>query len=56
MIENCVVEITRGISGGSIPLDEPLAESGMDSLEAVELRAALSQAFNVDLPATLMYD
>ena len=35
---------------------QPFMEASLDSLAAVELRNALSESFNVELPATLAFD
>jgi myxalamid-type polyketide synthase MxaB len=40
----------------SIELDRPLAEIGLDSLLAVEVRSALGTALRCSLPATLLFD
>ena len=39
-----------------IPNDQPFMEAGLDSLGAVELRNGLSTRFNIDLPATVIFD
>ncbi|CAL6313896.1 unnamed protein product [Bathycoccus prasinos] len=36
--------------------DEPLVQSGIDSLGAIELRNSLSRITNIDLPSTLIFD
>ena len=55
-VEATVQQLALEISGREFAPDAPLADAGMDSLEAVELRQMLSDAFNLELPATLMYD
>jgi acyl transferase domain-containing protein/pimeloyl-ACP methyl ester carboxylesterase/acyl carrier protein len=42
--------------GNAIPVDQPLSDLGLDSLMAVELRAALSLRVGSTLPATLAFD
>ncbi len=53
-------EVVRHVLGfdaaQAIPDQQPLGDMGMDSLMAVELRNALSDAVAVPLPATLMFD
>lgn len=39
-----------------IPATEPLMSAGLDSLAAVELRDSLQAAFDVQLPATVIFD
>ncbi|KAK9834736.1 hypothetical protein WJX74_008822 [Apatococcus lobatus] len=48
--------IIRSVLGADIAPDQPLMQAGLDSLGAVELRSAMSQAFNVQLPATVAFD
>ncbi|MEP7121034.1 MAG: alpha/beta fold hydrolase [Byssovorax sp.] len=43
-------------SAGAVPIDRPLAELGLDSLTAVELRNTLGQRVGATLPATLAFD
>ena len=42
--------------GAAVSLDQPLMEAGLDSLGAVELRTALGAAFDLELPATVVFD
>jgi NAD(P)-dependent dehydrogenase (short-subunit alcohol dehydrogenase family)/acyl carrier protein len=45
-----------GASSGSVDLDEPLRDLGLDSLMAVELRNRLGAAVGRTLPATITFD
>ena len=49
-------QTVQGMLGCDIGLDQPLMEAGLDSLGAVELRNTISSQFNIDLPATVMFD
>ncbi|MFT4623579.1 MAG: acyl transferase domain-containing protein/NADPH:quinone reductase-like Zn-dependent oxidoreductase, partial [Myxococcota bacterium] len=49
-------EVARVLGLRVVPVDRPLAELGLDSLQAVELRNALSRVVGRRLPATLAFD
>jgi acyl transferase domain-containing protein/NADPH:quinone reductase-like Zn-dependent oxidoreductase/acyl carrier protein/NAD(P)-dependent dehydrogenase (short-subunit alcohol dehydrogenase family) len=51
-----VSETVRRVLGSEVSSDQPLMQTGMDSLGAVELRNALNSAFAVDLPPTVTFD
>jgi acyl carrier protein len=51
-----VLKIVQDVLGAHIMSDEPLVESGLDSLGAVELQTRLGHSFGLDLPATVVYD
>ena len=41
---------------GDVPMDQPLADLGMSSRDAVALAGELSRATGLDLPATLLWE
>lgn len=45
-----------GIAVGDVPMDQPLADLGMASRDAVVLAGELSRATGLDLPATLLWE
>lgn len=54
-----LVEVTAVVEqmlGKVIDPSQPLMEAGLDSLGAVELRTALGQRFNQELPGTVTFD
>eukprot|EP00775_Hariotina_reticulata_P007135 gene7135-7350_t len=55
-IQQQVNRAVAAVIGRQLDQDASLMESGLDSLGAVELRNALSAAFDLDLPATLTFD
>ena len=46
----------QSVLGQAVAAEAPLMEVGLDSLGALELRNALSQQFEVELPATFTFD
>ena len=44
------------VLGTDVSTDTPLMAAGVDSLGATELQRTLSEAFGVELPATLLFD
>lgn len=48
--------VTRLLGSDSIGQDEPLMAAGLDSLGATELVQSLQTAFDVSLPATMVFD
>jgi len=51
-----VLAVVRGVLGAEVAAAQPLAEAGLDSLGAVELRGALGARFGAVLPATVAFD
>jgi 3-oxoacyl-(acyl-carrier-protein) synthase/NADPH:quinone reductase-like Zn-dependent oxidoreductase/acyl carrier protein len=47
--------VVLGRDAATIPIRKPLADLGMDSLMAIDLRDALSRELGSDLPATLLF-
>src|SRR5262249_17242789 len=50
------VSSVLGVPAGSVAPDRPLADLGLDSLMAVELRNQLAALSGLRLPATLLFD
>jgi acyl carrier protein len=51
-----VSALVASVLGEPIEADAPLMDSGLDSLGAVELRNSLAASFNLQLPATVVFD
>lgn len=51
-----VASLVENLLGSPVALDQPLMEAGLDSLGAVELRNSLTNRFNIDLPASVIFD
>jgi len=51
-----VSETVTGVLGHEVPDNAPLMASGLDSLNAVELRNALESKLAAPLPPTLLFD
>ena len=51
-----VADAVASVLGGAVSPDASLMEVGLDSLGAVELRNALCQHFELELPATFTFD
>ncbi len=51
-----MLAVVRGVLGAEVAAAQPLAEAGLDSLGAVELRGALGARFGAELPATVAFD
>jgi len=56
-IESTVLDIIKSDLLPSVEsLDTPLMNAGIDSLSAIELKSMLSRQFDLELPATLLFD
>lgn len=55
-VEAEILRIVRGMVEMEISSSQPLMEAGLDSLAAVEFLHELEKRFEIDLPATVMFD
>ena len=56
-IESTVLSIVQAITGDeTLTVDQPLMDAGIDSLAATVLVQQLSSQFDLDLPATTLFD
>lgn len=55
-IRDRVAQIVSQLLGAQLAVDEPLMSAGLDSIGAVELKNAVSDAFGLELPSTATFD
>ena len=55
-IKDTLLVIVKDIVGQDVHENAPLMQAGMDSLSASELVQRLTSEFDVELPATLLFD
>lgn len=55
-LEQEVLSIVREVAGVDLAAEDPLMDSGVDSIGMMELRNALATRFALTLPATVAYD
>ncbi|KAL0047289.1 hypothetical protein WJX82_000056 [Trebouxia sp. C0006] len=56
VLSDAIVDAVASVLGSSVASNASLMDVGLDSLSAVELRNALGQQFELDLPATFTFD
>lgn len=55
-VQEKVAAAVRTVLGADVSAEEPLFAAGLDSLGAVELHVALTEAFGVELPVSFTFD